>query len=97
GPLMAFLGFSALAFFLWFGGREVIAGRLTGGQLAAFMLYGAAVAGSISSFVGLYADIQEAIGATKRIFEIIDTPPDVQDEPSAKTLPPISGLIQFDN
>lgn len=95
GSTMAFIGFSALAAFLWFGGREVLAGRLTAGELAAFMLYGATVAGSISSFVGVYSDVQEAIGATKRIFEIIDTPPSIQDAPDAVTLPPVQGLIEF--
>lgn len=95
-PLMAFLGFSSLALFLWFGGREVLAGRLTGGELAAFMLYGATVAGSIATFVSLYADIQEAIGATKRIFEIIDMPPQIDDLPNAVTMPPIKGHITID-
>lgn len=96
GSTMAFIGFSALAAFLWFGGREVLAGRLTPGELAAFMLYGATVAGSISSFVTVYTDLQEAIGATKRIFEIIDTVPDIQDAPNAIPLPPVNGLIQLD-
>jgi len=95
GPIMAFLGFSSLAAFLWFGGREVIAGRLTGGELAAFMIYGAGVGGSIGSFAGLYASIQEAIGATKRIFEVIDTQPTIADAPDATTLPPINGQIDF--
>lgn len=97
GPIMAFLGFGALAFFLWFGGREVIEGRLTGGELAAFMIYGVTVSGSISSFVGLYTDLQEALGATKRIFEIIDTAPDVDDVPNAQTMPPIKGQIDIQN
>lgn len=97
GPLMAFLGFGSLAFFLWFGGREVLAGRLTGGELAAFILYGAAVAGSVSSFVNMYADIQEAIGATKRIFEIIDTVPDIHDLPDAQVLPTVQGRIEFED
>jgi len=96
GPVMAFLGFSSLGFFLWFGGREVIAGRLTGGELAAFMIYGISVAGSIASFVRLYADIQESLGATKRIFEIIDTHPDIADQPNAPALPPVTGRIDFE-
>ncbi|MFP4322533.1 MAG: ABC transporter ATP-binding protein [Anaerolineales bacterium] len=97
GSTMAFIGFGSLAAFLWFGGNEVIAGRLTPGELAAFMLYGATVAGSIATFVGLYTDIQEAIGATKRIFEIIDTAPSVQDAPDARELPPLQGRICFEN
>jgi subfamily B ATP-binding cassette protein MsbA len=97
GSTMAFVGFGSLAAFLWFGGREVLADRLTAGELAAFMLYGATVAGSISSYVRVYADLQEAIGATKRIFEIIDTQPDVPDAPNARTLPPVEGRITFES
>ena len=97
GPIMAFLGFSSLAAFLWFGGREVMEGRLSGGELAAFMIYGAGVAGSTSSFASLYASIQEAIGATKRIFEIIDTRATIEDAPDAITLPPIKGRIDFED
>ncbi len=96
GATMAFIGFGSLAAFLWFGGNEVIEGRLTPGELAAFMLYGATVAGSIATFVGIYTDIQEAIGATKRIFEIIDSQPSVQDAPDARDLPPVAGRISFE-
>jgi len=46
GPLIAFLGFGALAVILWFGGREVIDGRLSGGQLIGFLIYGITVAGA---------------------------------------------------
>ncbi|MGB1286900.1 MAG: ABC transporter transmembrane domain-containing protein, partial [Aggregatilineales bacterium] len=46
GPTIAFMGFGGLALILWFGGREVIDGRLTGGELIAFLIYGLTVAGS---------------------------------------------------
>jgi subfamily B ATP-binding cassette protein MsbA len=97
GPLMAFLGFTSLAGFIWFGGREVVAGRMTGGELAAFMLYGASVAASIGSFVGLYANLQSALGATRRIFEILDTAPSVADSVGAIPLPPIQGHIELES
>lgn len=97
GPVMAFIGFGSLAGFLWFGGREVIEGRLSGGEFAAFMIYGFTVAGSIGSFVGLYSEFQEAIGSTKRIFEIMDTPPAIDDQPDAKILPSVTGRIAFEN
>lgn len=97
GPIMAFIGFGSLAGFLWFGGREVLAGNLSVGELIAFLFYGAAIAGSIASFVELYAQIQEAIGATKRIFEIIDMKPAVDDAPDAHLLPPVQGHITFEN
>lgn len=96
GPIVAFLGFGGLAAFLWFGGREVLDGQLTGGELISFLIYGLTVAQSLASFVGLYASFQEAVGATKRVFEIIDTEPDVLDAPDARSLPSVQGRITFE-
>ncbi|MBI5669482.1 MAG: ATP-binding cassette domain-containing protein [Chloroflexi bacterium] len=96
GPLIAFLGFGGLALVLWFGGREVLAGRLTGGELVGFLIYGLTVAGALGSMVGLYTQFQEALGATKRVFQILDTPPDVTDAPDAKPLGRVQGRITFD-
>jgi subfamily B ATP-binding cassette protein MsbA len=97
GPVVAFLGFGGLSLILWFGGREVIEGRLTGGQLIAFLVYGLTVAGSFASLVGLYSSFQEAMGATKRVFQILDTHPSVQDAPTAQALPRVKGRIRFQN
>ncbi|MBC8172234.1 MAG: ATP-binding cassette domain-containing protein, partial [Anaerolineae bacterium] len=97
GSLMAFLGFGSLAVFLWFGGREVLAGRLTGGELITFLFYGVSVAGSFASLVGLYTQFQTALGATKRVFQLMDTQPDVVDVANAPKLGKIEGRITFDN
>jgi len=82
---------------LWFGGREVIDGRLTGGQLIGFLVYGISVAGALGSLVSLYTSLQEALGATKRVFQILDTKPDVTDTADAKTLAQVEGRITFDD
>lgn len=97
GPLIGFLAFGGLSLILWFGGREVLAGRLTGGELIAFLLYGVTVAGSFGSLVNLYSSVQEALGATKRVFQIMDTQPDVVDAPDAKTLADVQGRITFEH
>lgn len=97
GPLMAFMGFGSLALILWFGGREVLEGRLTGGQLAAFIIYGITVAAGFGTLVGLYTQLQEAMGATKRLFEILDTTPTIRDAPNAKVLHNAEGRITLDN
>jgi subfamily B ATP-binding cassette protein MsbA len=96
GSVMAFLGFGGLAGVLWFGGREVIAGRLTGGELIAFLIYGLTVAGSLASLVGLYASLQEAIGASKRVFQILDMAPERHEGQANGTLGQVSGRITFD-
>ncbi|MBZ0295915.1 MAG: ATP-binding cassette domain-containing protein [Anaerolineae bacterium] len=97
GPAVAFLGFAALSLILWFGGREVLDGRLTGGELIAFLIYGLSVAGSLASLVSLYTQFQEALGATKRVFQLLDTEPDVQDKPGASELKQVEGRITFND
>ncbi|XWX05286.1 ABC transporter transmembrane domain-containing protein [Aggregatilineales bacterium SYSU G02658] len=96
GPIVAFLGFGALALIVWFGGREVLDGRLTGGQLISFLVYGLTVAGGFAGLVGLFSSFQEAIGATKRVFQLMDTRPALQDAPDALELPRVEGRIEFD-
>ena len=97
GPLITFLAFSSLALILWFGGREVIAGRLSGGQLIAFLVYGINIAASVGAFTNLYTQLQEAAGASQRIFELLDEDTDIQDQAGAKPLPTSQGKITFEN
>jgi ATP-binding cassette, subfamily B, bacterial MsbA len=91
GPLVTFLGFGGLAGLIWFGGREVVAGHLTGGALIAFLVYGINIAASLAAFTSLYTQIQEAVGASRRIFELLDEEPEIKDAPNAKTLPHAAG------
>ncbi len=96
GPLVSFLGFGAVVSIFWFGGHEVLAGRLTAGQLFMFLILTMTIAGSIGSFSGLWTGLQEALGATKRLFEILDTKPDISDAPNARSLPRVQGKIELD-
>ena len=62
GPIIGFIAFSAIALVLWFGSREVIADRLTAGQLISFLLYTMMVASPIANFTALYSQFQRALG-----------------------------------
>jgi ATP-binding cassette, subfamily B, bacterial MsbA len=97
GPLISFLGFASLAAILWFGGREVLAGRLTAGALIAFLVYGSNIAGSVSSFANLYTQIQEAAGASRRVFGILDDTPDIANREEALNLPRLDGRLTFED
>jgi subfamily B ATP-binding cassette protein MsbA len=97
GPIGAFMGFGALALTVWFGGREVIEGRLSVGELVAFLIYGISVGGSFGALVGLYTSFQEALGAMKRVFQIMDTVPDIQDNTDAIELKRVEGRITFNH
>lgn len=97
GPIGAFLGFGGISLIVWFGGREVLEGRLQIGELVSFLIYSLSVAGSFASLVGIYSSFQESLGAMKRVFEIIDMTPDIQDKPNAKVLANVEGRVSFEN
>jgi subfamily B ATP-binding cassette protein MsbA len=97
GPLVSFLGFGSVASIFWFGGNEVLAGRLTAGQLFMFLVLTLTIAGSLGQFSGLWTGLQEALGATRRLFEILDTQSDVTDAPGAQPLGRVNGAISFDD
>jgi ATP-binding cassette, subfamily B, bacterial MsbA len=97
GPIVSFLGFAAVVAIFWFGGHEVLRGNLTAGQLFMFLVLTLTIAGSIGQFSGLWTGLQEALGATHRLFEILDTNPDIKDEPDSTPIPDIKGNIKFEN
>ena len=66
--------FGAIVVVLWEGGRLVLAGALTPGTLVAFLLYAVTISGAITSLAGFWGNLQEAAGAAKRIFELLDHP-----------------------
>lgn len=94
-PFMSFLGFGSLAIFFWFGGREVLNGNMEASNLVAFIFYGTSVAGALGTFISIYSNFMSALGATFRIFQIIDETPTVEDAPDATPLPTIRGDIQI--
>lgn len=97
GPTIAFMAFGGLGAILWFGGREVLAGRLSSGELIAFLVYGLTVAQSFASLVGLYSQFQQAIGATSRVFELLDDDTEIHDRNDARELQRVEGRITFEN
>ena len=97
GPMIGFIAFITALVLLWYGGREVIAGTLSPGEMVAFILYAVIIAGPMGSFARLYTRIQEGLGASERIFEILDTEPEVQDAPDASPMPEIAGKVEIKN
>lgn len=96
GPIIGFMAFASITITLWFGSIEVLEERLTAGGLVAYLVYTMMVAAPIASLAGLYAQFQSALGATERLFELLDTPPDIADRPDAILLPTVSGRVQFE-
>ncbi|MBC7419348.1 MAG: ATP-binding cassette domain-containing protein [Bdellovibrio sp.] len=88
-------GFGAISFVLWYGGREVILDRMSAGDITQFLLYLALVAISVGSLGSLWGDLMSAVGASQRVFEILERLPAVEDEGSE--IANLKGLIEFKN
>jgi subfamily B ATP-binding cassette protein MsbA len=73
-PLTGFLGFSAMALLLWFGGSQVLAGTLTPGDLIGILFYMMMIVPPMGTLAGLYGKLRQALGAGERLFELLDTP-----------------------
>jgi subfamily B ATP-binding cassette protein MsbA len=96
-PVISLLTFSAAAAVLWYGGRQVIDGSVSPGDLFAFVLFAGILIGPFSSAARVFAQIREAQGATQRVFEILDTGSEVSDSPTATTLSSVSGHIRAEH
>ncbi|MEE9385745.1 MAG: ABC transporter ATP-binding protein [Nannocystaceae bacterium] len=92
----SFLAFSSIAGIFWMGGRMVATGEISAGKLAEFFLYTMAVAGAVAALSGLYGRFNQAIGATARIFELLDALPQIRDAADARSLSEeVRGEISF--
>ncbi len=69
--LVMVLVLAAIAGMLWTGGQDVLAGRATPGELAAFIFYAFIVAGSVGAISEVVTDLQRAAGATERLMELL--------------------------
>ena len=95
---VAFVFTSALVVIFWFGGREVLAGRLTPGALVAFIVYALNIARTVGGAGRLYTSFNAAAGASERLFDLLDTAPAVDDAPDARPLPqPVRGAVAFEH
>ncbi len=87
--------YSGIAVMLWFGLRLVTSGEMTAGQLTAFVLYTFVIASSISGMSELYGQFQSAIGATRRVFELLDTEPEIKDPEVPEELGHVLGGVRL--
>ena len=96
--VVIFLVFAAIGAILWIGGHDAIAGRITAGDLSAFIFYAVVVAASVGAISEFAADLQRAAGAAERLFELLDAKPDISAPPNPVHLPrPAEGAVAFEN
>jgi ABC transporter fused permease/ATP-binding protein len=92
--LAFFVGFTAVSAVIWFGGRQVVQGELTVGELMQFLIYLLILAFSVGSLGGLWGDLMAAVGAAKRVFDILDKKPEV-DLSAGRRLDVVHGEVNF--
>jgi ATP-binding cassette subfamily B protein len=88
------LGFGAITLSLWVGGRQVLAGHMTGGDLSAFVFYAVLVATSVSTVSELWGEMQRAAGAAERLVELLAEVPSIAApaHPAVLPSPPVGSL-----
>ena len=92
-PLMEFIGGVAFVGALVYGTQEIGAGRLSPGEFTAFIAALFMMYAPAKKLSRVNADLQQAMAAGERIFEILDSHNEVQERPGAVVLPPFSGRI----
>ncbi|HSS70372.1 MAG TPA: ABC transporter transmembrane domain-containing protein [Casimicrobiaceae bacterium] len=93
-----FLVFVAVGIILWVGGHDVLAGRLSAGQLTAFVFYAVIVATSVGAVSEVAGDLQRAAGATERLLELLETVPEIDAPADPQPLPePSPATVAFED
>jgi subfamily B ATP-binding cassette protein MsbA len=96
-PTITLVTFAAAAAVMWYGGRQVIEGTVSPGDLFAFVLFAGILIGPFGSAARVFGQIKEAQGAMQRVFELLDTEPDVRDAPGATELSTVEGRMTLDH
>jgi ATP-binding cassette subfamily B protein len=95
--IVIFLIFGAITLVIWGGANQVAAGKMTGGTIAAFVLYGGLLAGAFGNLSEVYGDLLRAAGASERLSELLHAQPDIAAPAKPAPLPePAQGALEFD-
>lgn len=89
--------FGAIVAVVWFGVRLSISGEMSVGQLISFVLYSTFVGASFGGIAELYAQIQKAVGATERVFELLEEIPEKINDTLSDSEAKIKGDVSFKN
>ncbi|MEJ2123966.1 MAG: ABC transporter transmembrane domain-containing protein [Alphaproteobacteria bacterium] len=93
-----FLVFASIVGILWWGAHDVLAGTMTGGDLAQFVLFAAFAAGAVAELSEVWGEIQQAAGAASRLVELMAIKPEIVSLADPTPLPePALGEVRFKN
>jgi subfamily B ATP-binding cassette protein MsbA len=94
-PLMEFLGGLGIAFIVFYGGRSVIRGEATPGTFFSFLAALLMLYEPVKRLSGINNTVQQGLAAAVRIFEVLDTVPEIRDQPKAQVLTRVSQAIEY--
>jgi ATP-binding cassette, subfamily B, bacterial len=96
--IVIFLLFSAITMIIWQGAIDVTAGRMSGGTIAAFVLYGGLLAGAFGALSEVYGDLLRAAGASERLSQLLEAKSDIRAPANPTALPaPPRGELAFEH
>ena len=95
--IVVVLAFTGVSVILWIGGHDVLAGRMTAGQLSAFIFYAVMVATAVGAISEVFGQLKRAAGASERIRELLATPTEIAAPATPLALPAPRGEVAFDN
>lgn len=93
---MTFIPQAAIALVLWWGGTQVIEGALSAGLLTSFLLYTLSMAMAFAFLSALYGDFMAAVGASQRLFQLLDREPEIPSSGGLVPTTPFVGHVEFD-
>ena len=96
-PTIEFVAAIGVTMILWFGGNSVIDGDISAGALVAFLTYAVNISNPIKRLSRVIANIQKALAAADRVFDVLDLPELIQNKPNAQLLPHVKGSVSFNN
>lgn len=96
-PLLFLIANAGMVLIIWYGGTQVIHGQLTVGELVAFTTYLGQLIEPVRRLGMIIPAVVIAGASAERVFEILDTTPEVNDEPGAQPLPELRGHVRFEH
>lgn len=96
-PTIEFVAAIGVSIILWYGGNSVINGSITAGSLVAFLTYAVNISNPIKRLSRVIGNIQRALAAAQRVFDVLDLSEDIKNAPDAKLLPKVKGDVRFND
>ncbi len=84
--IVIFLTFAAISSMLWIGGMDVLSGKMTGGELGAFVFYAIIVATSVATIAEVYGELQRAAGSATRLLDLLKVQSDIKQSSQPSVL-----------